>query len=196
MKTPIAIEGIPNGISVNKLIKLSGDEFFNIGTAQRAKGVGKFTYLGFKYVLHRNSKKKLIVYIKLYFIVQGVKNDGKRERYTLAAMFPYKRDIKNMKRLFDLPVKLFSSDPSFKWFFAYALNKSNLVINDEKIVLAHLGESLTKAPKKRNPNLVKQLTKHFYKFFVFIGNKKPKEYLDDKFELEPNFKMPILNKNT
>ena len=196
MKTPITVSGIPNGISINKLIKMSGDSFFKIGTDLRSKTVGKFTYLGFKYVLHRNSKKNLVVFIKLYFIVQGVKHDGKRERYTLAAMLPYRSDIKNMKRLYDLPVKLFSSDPSFKWYFAYVLNKSDLVINDEKIILAHLGESLTKPPKKRNPNLVKQLTKHFYKFFIFIANKKPKEYLDKKYELEPNFKMPILNRNT
>jgi len=181
-------------ITVNKLIKMSGDEFFKIGTSERAKRVGKFTYLGFKYVLHRNDKKKLVVYIKLYFIAQGAKNNGKRERYTLVAMLPFKRKIKNMKRLYDLPVKLFSSDPSFKWYFAYALNKYNLVINDEKVILRHLGESLTTAPKKRNPDLVKQLTKHFYKFFVFISNKKPREYLNDKFELSPDFTTPILNK--
>ena len=195
MKRLIRAKGIPNGISVNKLIKLSGDDFFSIGITERAKQVGKFKYLGFKYVLHRNSKKQLVVFIKLYFIVQGAKHNNKRERYTLAAMFPYKRKIKNMKRLYDLPVKLFSSDPSFKYYFAYALNKSNLVITDERVIIKHLGESLTKPPVKRNPNLVKQLTKHFYKLFKFIANKKPKDYLDKKYELDLNFSMPILNKN-
>jgi len=177
--------------SIKDLIKFSKNTIFSRPIQQRVKQVGNFKYLGFKYSIHKNKQNKLQVYIKLYFIVQGAKYKNKRQKYILVVMLPYIRKIKNLKRLYDLPVKLFSSDPSFKYYFAYVLYKSNLLIDDEKQILRYLGRALTQEPIKRNPAFHKELTKHFFKLFQFIANKSPRQYLDDRHELPPDFKIPI-----
>jgi hypothetical protein len=181
-------------ITVNKLLEYSKNSFFKINTDIRAKRVGTFKYIGFKSVFHRNKDKKLVLYVDLIFLVKGENHKGKRETYTIIAKFPYVKGIKNLKRLYDLPVKLFSSDPSFKYYFAYVFKQNNLLINNEKDLVLWLGDALLKPPTKRNPNQHKELTKHFYKFFIFISNKKPKDILDKRFELKTDFKIPILNK--
>ena len=81
----------------------------------------------------------------------------------------------------DVPVELFSSDPSFLFYFAYALNKQNAVIQDHIKYTKWLGNSLTKRPLRNNPNLRTELTKHFYKVLQFLRTQPPSKYLDEKF---------------
>ena len=197
-------KGLPNSkLTVNELMKMSQKNFFNVGIEERASNLGSLKYIGFKYTFHRDTDDKLVVFVNLYFYMKGANADlyknkkGKtkktkrkpRETYMLVAKFPYSDKVKNMKRLYDVPLQLFSSDPSFKYFFAYSLHKMNAVVTDDGKLINWLGESLTKAPKHNNPQMMTQLTKHIYKFFQFIGNKRPKEYMDDKFIIRSDAKI-------
>ena len=189
-------------LSVNELIKITQSNFFKVSISERASTLGKFKYLGFKPVLHRNKKKQLVVYISLYFYHQGsnyaltkntkgktVKKKQKRQTYLLIAKFPHNMKVKNMKRLYDVPLQLFSSDPSFKFFFAFALNNLDAVITDEPLMRKWLGKALTTPPDIRNDSWDTHFTKHFYKMFQFIGNVRPKAYLDDKFKIAQDIKI-------
>ena len=190
-------------LSVNELIEISQKQFFKVGIKERASTLGGFKYVGFQYTFHRDKKKQLVVYVNLYFYHQGSNVDltknakGKtikskrkpRETYLLVAKFPYSMKQKNMKRLYDVPLQIFSSDPSFKFYFAYALNKMDAVVTDEKMIVKWLGKSLTDAPKITNPDLMTQLTKHFYKFFKFIANVRPKAYMDKKYLIPSSVKI-------
>ncbi len=98
-----------------------------------------------------------------------------------------------MKRLYGLPMQIFSSDPSFKYFFAYALNEMNAIVTDDKALVNWLGKSMTTKPKTNNPNFKVQLTKHFYKFFKFLANTRPKDYLDKKWMLPTDMKVKVMN---
>lgn len=195
-------------MSVNMLQRLSERSMFKTATKVRAKDVGGFKYIGYRFVYHESSSQKfkkkwknldgspLSLHIKMYFYVNGAKHKGKkREKYLVCAQFPYRREFKTLQNLYNMPVKLFSSDPSFKYYFAYALNKRDAAIVDENVVLKHLGESLTSSPKKRNPNLTAELTKHFFKFFIFIKNKRPMDIMHKKYQLGKKFDMPIKNRN-
>ena len=189
-------------LSVNELIKITQSNFFKVSIKERASTLGKFKYLGFKPVLHRNKKKQLVVYISLYFYHQGsnyalsknakgktVKKKQKRQTYLLIAKFPHNMKVKNMKRLYDVPLQLFSSDPSFKFFFAFALNNLDAVITDEPLMRKWLGKALTTPPDIRNDSWETHLTKHFYKMFQFISNVRPKAYLGDKFKIAQDIKI-------
>ena len=189
-------------LSINELIQISKQSFFKVGIQERASTLGNFKYIGYKPILHRNKKKQLVVYISLYFYHKGsnydlsknskgktVKKKKKRETYLLVVKFPYNMKIKNMKRLYDVPIQIFSSDPSFKFFFAYALHNLGAVVTDDATLVNWLGIALTKAPNIRNDNWETQLTKHFYKFFKFISNVRPKAYLDKKYEIASDVKI-------
>ena len=197
-------KGLPQSkLTVDELMKLSQKQFFKVGVKERASNLGSLRYIGFKYTFHRDTDDKLVVFVNLYFYMKGANADlyknkkgqierskrKTRETYMLVAKFPYSHKVKNMKRLYDVPLQIFSSDPSFKYFFAYALHKMNAVVTDDGKLIDWLGESLTKAPKHKNPELMTQLTKHFFKFFQFIGNKRPKEYMDDKFIIRSDAKI-------
>lgn len=197
-------KGLPDSkLSVNKLIDLSKKDFFQVDVRTRSSNLGSLKYIGFKYTFHRDHDDKMVVFVNLYFYMKGANADfsrnkkGKvvkskrkpRETYLLVAKFPYSLQVKNMKRLYDVPIQIFSSDPSFKFYFAYALNKLDAVVTDDGKLVNWLGESLTKAPKHNNPHLESQLTKHFFKFFQFIGNNRPKEYLGDRFRLKDDAKI-------
>jgi len=198
------LKGLPTSrLDVDELIKISEQPFFKHSIHERASEVGNFKYIGFKYVYHRAISGQLVVYVNLYFYVKGArppkpkkgskKRSSARETYLLVAKFPYTTKVKNMKRLYDSPMQIFSSDPSFKYYFAYVLNSLNAVVKDDKELVKWLGESLTIKPKKNNPEFKAQLTKHFYKFFKFIANKRPKEYLDKKYLLPESAKVTVLN---
>lgn len=197
-------KGLPQSkLTVNELIDMTQSDFFTTSIRDRASNLGALKYLGFKYTFHRDNDGKLVVFVNLYFYMKGADADfsknkkGKvvkskrksRETYMLVAKFPYSNKVKNMKRLYDVPLQLFSSDPSFKFFFAYALNKLDAVVTDDGKLVDWLGESLTKKPMHNNPEMTTQLTKHFYKFFQFIANKRPKEYMDDKYILRNDAKI-------
>ena len=189
--------GLPKSrLTVNELMKLSNRDFFKKSIVERASKVGTLKYQGFKYTFHRDKDKKLVVYVNLYFYMRGAKTKRSRENYLLVAKFPYTRKVKNMKRLYDEPIQIFSSDPSFKFFFAYTLNRFNAVVTDDPVMLDHLGKALTTAPKQKNPEMMVQLTKHFYKFFQFIENNRPKEYMDKKYQIPSNTKVKVLNGNS
>jgi len=200
-----ALTGLPTShLSVNEMIDLTSTPFFTKSIGERTKDLGDVKYVGFKYVFHRDTDKKLVTYVNLYFYMkgsntasnkQGKKVKKSRENYLLVAKFPYTLHIKNMKRLYDLPMQIFSSDPSFKYYFAYALNKLNAVVTDDKALVSHLGVSLTSKPSKTNPDMQIQLTKHFFKFFKFIANKKPKDYLAKKYMIPMNTRVKVLNSN-
>jgi hypothetical protein len=200
-------KGLPDSkLTVNELIDLSQSDFFTVGIHERQSTVGSLKYIGYKYTFHRDEDGKMVVFVNMYFYMKGsnmdlgkdkkgktvVKRRKKRETYLLVAKFPYTLKIKNMKRLYDVPIQLFSSDPSFKYFFAYALHNLGAVVTDDGKLVDWLGKSLTTKPKFTNPNMKVQLTKHFYKFFRFIANNRPKEYLSDKYLLRSDAK--IVNK--
>jgi len=202
-----SMKGLPTSrLDVDELIKLSSQPFFKTSIQERASEVGDFKYIGFKYTYHRTVTRKLVVYVNLYFYVKGsrppkpkskkTKRSSKRETYLLVAKFPYTTEVKNMKRLYNLPMQIFSSDPSFKFYFAYALNQMNAVVTDDEELVNWLGKSMTTKPKINNPQFKVQLTKHFYKFFKFIANSKPKDYLDQKWMMNPNTRVKIFNENT
>ncbi|MCK5536529.1 MAG: hypothetical protein KAI79_06865 [Bacteroidales bacterium] len=185
-------------LSVNELIKITQTNFFKVSIKERASTLGKFKYLGWKPVLHRNKKKQLVVYFSLYFYHQGsnyamsknskgktIRKRQKRQTYLLIAKFPHSVKIKNMKRLYNENIQLFSSDPSFKFTFCYALNNLDAVITDEPLMIKWLGSALTDPPNNRNDNWDTHLTKHFWRLFQFISNVRPKVYLDEKY-LIPN----------
>ena len=201
------MKGLPTSkLTVNELIDLTSKNFFKLGISTRASNLGSLKYIGFKYTFHRDTDGKLVVFVNLYFYMKGANADhykdkkGKiktskrkpRETYMLVAKFPYSHKVKNMKRLYDVPLQIFSSDPSFKYFFAYALNKLDAVVTDDGKLVDWLGESLTKAPMHNNPNLTVQLTKHFFKFFKFIANNRPNKYMDSKYQIRSDAK--IINK--
>jgi len=200
-------DGLPKSkLTVNELIELTEQPFFQVDVKTRSSNLGALKYLGFKYTFHRDTDGKMVVFVNLYFYMKGANFDfvkdkkgkvkrGKkknRETYLLVAKFPYSLKVKNMKRLYDVPIQIFSSDPSFKYYFAYALNKMDAVVTDNPKLINWLGESLTKAPKHNNPHLKTQLTKHFYKFFRFIANNRPKQYLDERYRIKGDAK--IVNK--
>ena len=190
-------------LSVNELVEMSQRSLFKVSIKERSANLGKIKYIGFKPVFHRNEHKELVMYVSLYFRMKGanfnmsknkkgktVKGKKKpRESYLLVAKFPYDSKIKNMKRLYSKHLQLMSSDPSFKYFFAYALNKMDAVITDDATLVNWLGISLTKAPNVNNPNLKLNLTKHFYAFFKFISNVRPKAYLDEKYMISNDVKI-------
>lgn len=200
-------KGLPKSkLSVNELVEMSQRSFFKVDTKTRANNLGALKYIGFKYTFHRDTDGKLVVFVNMYFYMKGANFDyikdkkgktkatkrKKRETYMLVAKFPYSHKVKNMKRLYDVPLQIFSSDPSFKYYFAYALNKLDAVVTDDGKLVSWLGESLTKAPNHNNPNLTVQLTKHFWKFFNFIANNRPNQYMDKKYMLRADAK--IINK--
>jgi len=169
------------------LIAHSQDTMFKKGISERVKMIGGFSYKGFEYVYHQGKNDKIYLFVTLYFEIVSApyklkgKKKTKREKYTLAVKFPYIQGMKKLEKLMDVPVELFSSDPSFLFFFAYALNKKNAVIKDHPKYTDWLGSALTKKPNKNNPNLRTELTKHFYKVLQFLRTQSPSKYLDERY---------------
>jgi len=174
-------------ISTNELINHSQSSMFKKSVSERVKQIGDFRYLGFEYVYHQGKDSRVYLFVTLYFQATSAphkekgKKKTKREKYLLAVKFPYLEGITKLDKLYDTPVELFSSDPSFLFYFAYVLNKKNAVIKDHTKYTKWLGESLEKKPYKNNPKLRTELTKHFYKVIQFIKTQSPKRYLDEKY---------------
>jgi len=169
-----------------QLYKNSESTIFKKSITERTKLLGNFTYKGFEYVYHTGKDKNVYVFVTLYFTISGATYKSVRNSYLLAVKLPFLHNMHKMKDLLDLPVQLFSSDPSFYFYFSYALNVRNSVIIDNKRFKDHLGVSLTKKPKRNNKNLDVELTKHFYKVIRFLKGRKPSEYLLDKFLINLN----------
>jgi len=194
----LKIQGFPKSdLSVEEFFRLSEKPFFSRSITERAKEINKPKYQGFKYSVHYDSiSNKLILFVNLYFFIKGAKNKktGNRETYLLTVKFPYYKDIKTFKKLYNVPIQIFASDPSFKYYFAFVLNQHNAVVLDEKEFIKHLGIALTVPPKVRNPNWKVQLTKHLYKLFQFLKNVHPKKYLDKKWEIKTSKTITINKK--
>ena len=162
---------------------------------ERAKRVGKIRYIGYKNNFYKK-EGKIVRYIAYFFLVQGKKHELKKKKlnyrneYLIIIEMPYVRNVKNMKRIYNLPVKIFASDPSFIFFGdAWILynNYKAFYIDNQTIKWAHY--AITHPPLKRNPNFIPYLTKHAFKLiFKFLLNKKPKELLK-KQEIK-NYKIP------
>jgi hypothetical protein len=188
---------VKSDLSVNDFFRLSEQPFFSRSIKERSKYVDKPKYKGFKYSVHYDSSSnKLILFVNLYFFIKGAKNKktGKKELYLLTVKFPYIKDLKTFKNIYNSSIQIFSSDPSFKYFFAFVLNKHNAVVLDEKEFKNFLDISLTNPPKVKNPNWKIQLTKHLYKLFLFLKNVHPAKYLDKKWEINAS-KTVTINKN-
>jgi hypothetical protein len=173
-------------ISTITLINHTNSTMFKRPVSERVKSLGGFTYKGFEYVYHQGKDGRTYLFITLYFnIISSPKTKkgkkAKRETYLLAVKFPYLQGMNKMDKVFDAPVELFSSDPSFMFYFAYALKTHRAVIDDHPKFTKWLGEALTRKPKIRNPNLRTELTKHFYKVLIFLKTQPPKKYLDKRY---------------
>ena len=190
---------IESKLDIRHLKNFTKNTMFKISINKRKKEVGKIFYKGWSLELYKEDNYFLAV-ANLYFFVQGKKYFDKQKRkyvrptYLEILQIPYK---KSYKESFDVlyektPIKIFSSDPSFKFYLAYALNKANaVVIND--YTKKELGIALSNRPIINNPFLHKEFNKHFYKLVEFIAKRKVAHYLNDKYYLGIN-KMPNLNK--
>jgi len=186
----------PSKINLRTLKNMTKNTMFKRPINQRKKELGKIIYKGWSKEIYNLDTNKLIGTINLYFVVEGKKYfDKKRKKYIRPNYLqilevPYIKDyhIKFTKLIEEHPVKIYSDDPSFKYYLAYALNKSNAVLINS-FTKKQLGIALTKRPKVRNPKLHKELNKHFYKLVEFISTKRIDKYLNKKTYLGIN-KMP------
>ena len=185
-------------IDLFTLIKMTEEPFFKVPISQRYKQVANPKYLGWDYKFYRSSDGKVKVWIEMYFSIKGAKHKTKkgikRNTYIVAVEFPFRKNIKTFQKLYNLPVRVFSSDPSFMFYFAYAFNTQNAVIDDRPEFKAWIQYAITHYPQKRNPALVLQLAKHLYKLVRYIAKEKPRIYLDKSKRLKvkkiniPNWK--------
>jgi hypothetical protein len=169
---------------------------FKLPINKRKKDVGKIKYLGWSKEIYSYDINKLISATNFYFLVEGKKYFDKkrkkylRPKYLQILQIPYIKDYpKRFKYLYnEHTVKIYSSDPSFKYYLAYALNKANAVIVNN-YTKKELGIALTHFPKMRNPKLHQEMNKHFYRLIEFISIKKVESYMQDRFYLGIN-KLP------
>jgi len=187
---------IPSELDIRTLKNNTKNTMFKRPINKRKKDVGKIKYLGWSKELVSDGNK-IRAMCNLYFIVDGLKHFDKktqkttRPQYMQIVQIPYKKSYKNrFDSMYEgTPVKVFSSDPSFKYFLAYALNTVNAVVINKK-TKKWLGEALTKRPKIRNKNLHKEMNKHMYKLVEFLATKKIAKYVNDETYIGMN-KMPV-----
>jgi hypothetical protein len=183
-------------LTIKKLKLFTKKTMFKQPINVRKKEVGKVTYLGWSKEIYSYDINKLVSATNFYFLVEGKKYFDKkrkkylRPKYLQILQVPYIKDYpKRFKFLYDEHnVKIYSSDPSFKYYLAFALNKANAVVVN-KYTKKELGIALTHYPKIRNPKLHKEMNKHFYKLVEFISTKKVEKYMSKKYYLGIN-KMP------
>lgn len=186
----------PSKIDLRTLKNNTKNTMFKRPINKRKKEIGQIKYLGWSKEIISDGNK-LRAMCNLYFLVEGKihkdKKTGKRIRpkYTEIIQIPYKKEYKEkFEVLYDkTPIKIFSSDSSFKYFLAYALNSVNAVVLNKK-TKQWLDKSLIKKPKIRNTNLHKEMNKHMYKLVEFLTTKKISRYINNKTYLGMN-KMPV-----
>ena len=187
-------------INIRNLKEYTKNTMFKTPINKRKKELGKITYKGWSKELY-SLGNRIVAVINLYFIVEGKKYfDKKRKRhlrpkYLQILQIPYKKSYHSRFQAIydDVPVKIYSSDPSFKYYLAYALNTINAVVRNKETE-KELGVALRRRPSIRNPKLHKEFNKHFYKLVEFIATKKMSKYLDEKYYLGID-KMPQINEN-
>jgi hypothetical protein len=188
-------EYVESKINIRNLKEFTKRTMFRTPINKRKKDVGAITYKGWSIELY-SAGNSIVGVANLYFLVEGKKyidkktKKIKRPKYYQILQIPYKKsyNISFGKMYDDTPVKIFSQDPSFKYYLAYALNTINAVVINKE-TKKHLGIALTKRPTMRNKKLHKEFNKHFYRVVEFIASKKISKYLDKKLYLGMN-KMP------
>lgn len=138
----------------------------------RSTTLGRISYLGWCNDVTSSKDGKKILYIIMFFEIVG-SPDGGRKKYKIALRVPYRRDD-NFSDLFDLPLKLVASDPSFYFFQANQFKRSNNIINIPEVRKA-LGKAWNKPVKRYKGG--EHMTKHLYRLFRFLGNNPLKKYL-------------------
>jgi hypothetical protein len=189
---------VESKINIRNLKEFTKNTMFKTPINKRKKDVGKITYKGWSKELY-SLGNKIVAAANLYFVVEGKRYFDKkkkvfrRPKYIQILQIPYKKSYhKQFKAIYDdTPVKIYSSDPSFKYYLAYALNTINAVVRNKETE-KELGIALTKRPNIRNPKLHKEFNKHFYRLVEFIASKRISKYLDDRYYLGIN-KMPQIN---
>jgi len=147
---------------------------------KRKKELGSIFYKGWTIELNKIDKNSCLALASLYFIVEGKKFNGKRPKFIQILQIPYRKYNMEFRKIYDFPLKIFSSDQSFKFYFAYALNTMNAVVLNS-YTIKELDVALIKKPKHNNPKLHKELNKHFYKLTEYL------KYKDIKFFLQNGF---------
>ena len=200
MKKKLDIQGFPKStLSLSKLINLTEKPFFSKSIKERVKNIGKPKYYGYRFTYHYDPvSNKIVLFVNLYFIIKGAKhkekNKVKRNTYLVVIKVPYYKKIKNFRRLYNVPVQIFASDPSFKYYFAWVLhNLYGAVVLDEPEFVKHLGIALSKPPKVRNPDFIAQLTKHLFKIVTFLATQSPKKYLTPAYQIPTSKRITIDN---
>jgi len=184
-------------ITVRSLKNFTKKTMFKTPINKRKKDIGKITYKGYSLELYTIGNKIYSV-ANLYFFVEGKKffdkktKKHKRPTYIQILQIPYKKEYNTrFDYIFEnTPIKIYSSDPSFKYYLAYALNKINAVVitNETK---KNLGIALKRKPIVNNPTLHKEFNKHFYKLVEFLYTKKMNKYFDKKYFLGINKSINI-----
>ena len=179
-------------IDLNHLISSTNSTMFKRTVKERVSAIGDFKYLGYNEITVDNR-----LYVMLNFEATSAPHSTpskskatkktkskkyKRYKYNLSIKFPFVHNMNKMKKMLNLPIELFSSDPSFKYYFAYVLNSKDAVIRNH-IYDNWLGEALTSKPKIRNKNEKMELTKHFYKVVKFIKSQEVRKYLSKRYIL-------------
>jgi hypothetical protein len=156
---------------------------------KRASKVGPIKYIGYK--LHiKNSRelksddKILILYARMFFEVTGATKykNGKVNKYLLCVEMPYRKDGKRPSLMYELPLKIFSSDPSFNFYIANSLKKTENLLRDEnfdrylsKALIAPSRNHITDDKGRSNEPL---LSKHFIRLFQHIAQMRFKSLMD------------------
>jgi len=183
MRLKFEIEPHPE-LNLKDLIKLTEEPFFKIPISERYKQVSNPTYLGWDYKFYQDEDGRVKVWIEVYFKIKGAKHVKKkkgisyRNTYIVALEFPYIKNIRTFQKMYQMPVRVFSSDPSFMFYFAYAFHTRDGVITDRPEFKKWINYAITHYPKIRNPMLITQLAKHLYKLVRFLAKEKTRNYLD------------------
>jgi len=189
---------IQSSLTIRTLKEATKNTMFKTPINQRKKELGKIEYKGWSIEMDSvgSEFKGLATF---YFLVESKLHKDKktkktkRFKYIQILQIPYKKSLKEkFIKIYDTyPVKIYSSDPSFKYYFAYVLNTQNAVVVN-KTTKKNLGIALTKKPLVRNKKFHKEFNKHFYKLVEFISSKKVSTYMNDKTYLGMN-KMPNIS---
>lgn len=169
-------------LTVAHLRRLSRTPYFKRSIQERSSELGGVRYVGFTMDTKIGSSE----YFNFCFVVEGAfsKKINKRPEYLEILQVEITDEFKKFFNLYNKqPVKIFSSDPSFKYYIAYALTKRNAVIINPATV-KHLGKSLTRPAIRNNPRNKLMMNKHFYFLTKFIRSDSILQYMSKKYLLD------------
>ena len=170
-------------VTIGYIRKMTEISFFKKSIQERKNELGKVFYTGFT----MEKKDKEVETFNFHFIVEGKYNQlYGRPKYLEIIQIPVTKEFRKFYDLYnEQPVKIFSNDPSFKYYMAYALNKyGGVIINNA--TKKHLGKALTTPARKNNPNNKIMMNKHLYFLTDFLKPKRIKNYLQEKYFIDKN----------